>query len=227
MTDDGIYTILEFQLLVALAMPEKYRTADPVQSYRTYYINDKARLAKWKPPRSAPKWFNEGIEEIERRKKSKATPTSSSSAITTKSTTNTEEVVFASSKDDDNDGVSDTEADFNNEQDATKIVPEASVPSPSNSEKKIKKKEEKNRGKNEGLNTDKDEKSITKKRTIRQASANRTPKKKQRIKKEEQGHGGKVQAKVDVPLDPTFKRITRSITKKEEATLKQKKTAKK
>ena len=36
----------------ALAMPQQYKSNDPVKSYRAYYIGEKARIAKWKtlPP---------------------------------------------------------------------------------------------------------------------------------------------------------------------------------
>ena len=42
-----------------LCMPEKYITedADPVRSYRNYYINDKAGFATWKEPAQQPEWF--------------------------------------------------------------------------------------------------------------------------------------------------------------------------
>ena len=35
-----------------LAMPPQYKCSDPVKSYRSYYIGEKARIAKWKirPP---------------------------------------------------------------------------------------------------------------------------------------------------------------------------------
>jgi hypothetical protein len=31
-----------------LCMPDEYKTNDPVESYRNYYINDKKEFAKWK-----------------------------------------------------------------------------------------------------------------------------------------------------------------------------------
>ena len=40
----------------ALAMPKKYQSKDPIQSYQKYYINDKSHLASWKK-RNPPKWF--------------------------------------------------------------------------------------------------------------------------------------------------------------------------
>lgn len=40
------------------AMPEQYRIPDDsVRAYRRYYINDKARFAKWERGRQAPIWF--------------------------------------------------------------------------------------------------------------------------------------------------------------------------
>lgn len=41
----------------AQAMPEKYRGPDPVAAYRSYYIAEKARFAKWAPRTSAPAWW--------------------------------------------------------------------------------------------------------------------------------------------------------------------------
>jgi hypothetical protein len=49
--------ILDLGLLpFAQAMPDQYKDADPVVAYRKYYINDKARLAKWKHG-NVPAWF--------------------------------------------------------------------------------------------------------------------------------------------------------------------------
>jgi len=41
----------------ALAMPEEYKTEDPVESYRRYYTS-KRPIASWKN-RMPPRWFNE------------------------------------------------------------------------------------------------------------------------------------------------------------------------
>ena len=42
----------------ALAMPEEYKTDDPVLSYRNYYIKDKAKNIKINfTKRDVPKWF--------------------------------------------------------------------------------------------------------------------------------------------------------------------------
>jgi hypothetical protein len=40
----------------ALAMPDEYKVADTVQSYRNYYIGEKAHIAQWK--RDTPDWFS-------------------------------------------------------------------------------------------------------------------------------------------------------------------------
>ena len=40
----------------ALAMPDKYKVNDAVESYRLYYINEKHNLAMWKN-RETPHWF--------------------------------------------------------------------------------------------------------------------------------------------------------------------------
>ena len=40
----------------ALAMPDQYKTSDPVDSYRNYYLNDKAGMASWKV-RGKPFWW--------------------------------------------------------------------------------------------------------------------------------------------------------------------------
>ena len=37
--------------------PECYRTQDIVQSYRNYYIGDKAKFSTWKLPHEPPSWF--------------------------------------------------------------------------------------------------------------------------------------------------------------------------
>lgn len=41
----------------AQAMPEKYRNVDAVAAYRAYYINEKARIAKWAPRAQPPAWW--------------------------------------------------------------------------------------------------------------------------------------------------------------------------
>jgi len=41
----------------ALAMPDEYKTNDPVESYRNYYRMGKAHLSSWKK-RPVPEWYN-------------------------------------------------------------------------------------------------------------------------------------------------------------------------
>lgn len=38
-------------------MPEEFKCADTVEAYRTFYINDKARFARWSRGVPAPQWF--------------------------------------------------------------------------------------------------------------------------------------------------------------------------
>lgn len=40
----------------ALCMPDQYKVADPVESYRNYYRGDKAYIAKWSK-RETPSWW--------------------------------------------------------------------------------------------------------------------------------------------------------------------------
>ena len=40
----------------ALAMPDQYKCADPVESYRKYYLGEKMYFAKWKT--KTPYWVN-------------------------------------------------------------------------------------------------------------------------------------------------------------------------
>jgi hypothetical protein len=43
----------------ALAMPDKYKTDDPVVSYRNYYMSEeKQKIASWKKKRGKPEWYN-------------------------------------------------------------------------------------------------------------------------------------------------------------------------
>jgi len=42
----------------ALAMPDEYKSDDPVESYRNYYMSpEKQLIASWKKKRSAPEWY--------------------------------------------------------------------------------------------------------------------------------------------------------------------------
>ena len=42
----------------ALAMPEQYKTSDPVVSYRNYYMSEeKQKIATWNKRRAKPSWY--------------------------------------------------------------------------------------------------------------------------------------------------------------------------
>ncbi len=42
----------------ALAMPDKYKSDDPVQAYRNYYMSEeKQRIAAWNKGREKPDWY--------------------------------------------------------------------------------------------------------------------------------------------------------------------------
>lgn len=41
-------------------MPDQYKDVDHVVAYRNYYINEKARFAKWQRGRPMPEWFRIG-----------------------------------------------------------------------------------------------------------------------------------------------------------------------
>jgi hypothetical protein len=41
----------------ALAMPEQYKSHDPVYSYRQYYIHEKKNFAKWNKLNNVPDWW--------------------------------------------------------------------------------------------------------------------------------------------------------------------------
>jgi hypothetical protein len=42
----------------ALAMPDVYKTSNPVESYRNYYMsNEKRRIASWNKGRDKPQWY--------------------------------------------------------------------------------------------------------------------------------------------------------------------------
>ena len=42
----------------ALAMPDQYKTDDPVESYRNYYMSEeKQKIASWKKIREKPEWY--------------------------------------------------------------------------------------------------------------------------------------------------------------------------
>src|ERR1044072_3155274 len=41
----------------AQCMPERYRSNDPISSYRAYYIGEKSKFARWSPRTTAPVWW--------------------------------------------------------------------------------------------------------------------------------------------------------------------------
>jgi len=42
----------------ALAMPDKYKSEDPILSYRNYYMSEeKQKIASWKKKREKPEWY--------------------------------------------------------------------------------------------------------------------------------------------------------------------------
>jgi hypothetical protein len=46
----------------ALAMPVEYKTEDPVESYRNYYMSEeKQRIASWNKRREKPEWYQRKI----------------------------------------------------------------------------------------------------------------------------------------------------------------------
>ena len=52
----------EGQTPFALAMPEEYKTDDPVESYRNYYMSEeKQKIATWKKKREKPEWYRKTL----------------------------------------------------------------------------------------------------------------------------------------------------------------------
>jgi phage terminase large subunit-like protein len=47
----------------ATAMPDKYVVADPIESYKRYYVGDKYRFAKWSK-RDIPQWYMSMVPNI-------------------------------------------------------------------------------------------------------------------------------------------------------------------
>lgn len=45
-----------------LSMPDQYKTSDPIESYRNYYVGDKSKFAKWKI-RQPPDWYIAKLNE--------------------------------------------------------------------------------------------------------------------------------------------------------------------
>ena len=51
----------------ALAMPDKYKTDDPVLSYRNYYMSaEKQKIASWNKNRGKPHWYKIKIKIIKK-----------------------------------------------------------------------------------------------------------------------------------------------------------------
>lgn len=46
-----------------LCMPEMYHTSDAIRSYRMYYRQDKAYIAKW-TKRSIPNWWDDSLYKV-------------------------------------------------------------------------------------------------------------------------------------------------------------------
>ena len=46
-----------------MAMPDQYKSENPVLSYRTYYLNDKARMLVWRK-RGPPNWVPKSLHNI-------------------------------------------------------------------------------------------------------------------------------------------------------------------
>jgi hypothetical protein len=45
-------------------MPDKYKTADPVLSYRNYYMSEeKQKIATWNKKREKPDWYQTTTSE--------------------------------------------------------------------------------------------------------------------------------------------------------------------
>ena len=46
----------------AQAMPDEYKNEDAVTAYRTYYLRDKQRFAKWEKGVDAPDWWVQNVD---------------------------------------------------------------------------------------------------------------------------------------------------------------------
>jgi hypothetical protein len=50
----------------ALAMPDVYKTSDPVESYRNYYLSpEKQKIATWKKGRRRPYWYIPSLNPLQ------------------------------------------------------------------------------------------------------------------------------------------------------------------
>ena len=50
----------------AQAMPLLYRSADPVRSYRDYYVAEKREFVTYAPPRDYPSWYVSRLKKYQR-----------------------------------------------------------------------------------------------------------------------------------------------------------------
>lgn len=49
----------------AMAMPDQYKSQDPVHSYRLYYCREKSRFAHWADMAKVPRWYWAMCRELE------------------------------------------------------------------------------------------------------------------------------------------------------------------
>lgn len=56
-SNNGVITIPK------MAMPDKYKCENPVQAYRTYYLNDKQKMLVWRK-RGPPSWVPKSLRHI-------------------------------------------------------------------------------------------------------------------------------------------------------------------
>ena len=63
----------------AQAMPDEYKSDDPVQAYRTYYLMDKGNFAKWKL--ETPQWYKYGRQIMLKKVKEDSNVTLDSRAV--------------------------------------------------------------------------------------------------------------------------------------------------
>ena len=47
----------------AIVMPDEFKTEDPVESYRNYYMSEeKQKIASWKKRREMPEWYRKSVQ---------------------------------------------------------------------------------------------------------------------------------------------------------------------
>jgi hypothetical protein len=56
-------------------MPDEYKSDNVVESYRRFYIGEKAGFARWNKTRSAPQWWQQSTPENDDGKKGKQVQT--------------------------------------------------------------------------------------------------------------------------------------------------------